>query len=271
MRVSLIVNIYKNLKALKLIIDALKRQTYKDFEVVICEDGEDKEIKGYIDSIEGLSIVHTTQEDKGVRKAHSQNNGVRAASGEYLIFIDGDCIPYTTFIEGHVLLAEKKCVLSGRRVNLNKDITKKLYDGTLSPLQLEKNYLLNFSLMFDKSSRFEQGIFIHPHSFIYKNFIAKRDRNVSIIGCNFSCWRDDMFELNGFDEDYGESGVSDDVDLEWRFKAYGLKIKSCKNAANMFHLYHEVAPRKDIDSSYQLMYEKQKRNEYICKNGLVRR
>jgi glycosyltransferase involved in cell wall biosynthesis len=106
LKVSLIVAVYKNVDALRLIIEALKLQTYKNFEVVIVEDCEDSNMEQYINSIEGLQVIHTTQEDIGLRKARSQNNGIIASTGEYLIFIDGDCIPYTTFIENHVKLAE---------------------------------------------------------------------------------------------------------------------------------------------------------------------
>jgi len=132
MKASVIVAVYKDVEALSLIVQALKMQTYKDFEVVIAEDGQDEKIAEFVSSIEGLEVKHTTQEDLGVRKARSQNNGILASSAEYLIFIDGDCIPYTTFVEGHLLLAQEGCVLTGRRVNLPRAISE--------DLRKEKNY-----------------------------------------------------------------------------------------------------------------------------------
>lgn len=269
LKVSLIVNVYKDIQSLSLIINALQRQTYKNFELIISEDGESDEMKNFISSLNiNFSVKHTTQEDIGVRKAQSQNNGIRASNGEYLIFIDGDCIPYSTLIESHVILAERGCVLSGRRVNLPEKITKQIKNNQLDPYAIEKNIFFYPSLMFDKSTRFEQGIYINPNSWLYKKFVESRTRNVNIIGCHFSCWRDDMIAINGFDEDYGTSGVSDDVDLDWRFRAYGLKLKSCKNAANMFHLWHPVYNRENIDFYYQRMYENQKDNRFVCKLGI---
>lgn len=268
MKVSIIINVYKDILSLGLIINALKRQTYKNFEVIIAEDGQSNEMKEYIETIRDLEVKHTTQEDIGVRKAQSQNNGVRASSGKYLIFIDGDCIPYTTLIESHIILAEKGCVLSGRRVNLPESITHKIKNNILDPFYIEHNIFLFPSLFFDKSTRFEQGIYINPKSWIYKKFIANRIRNTSIIGCHFSCFRKDILAINGFDEDYGTSGVSDDVDLDWRFRAYGLKLKSCKNAANILHLWHPTYNRENIQQYYQQMYENQKKNKFICEKGL---
>lgn len=268
MKVSLIVAVYKNVEALKLIIEALKLQTYKNFEVVVVEDCQDSAMKEYIDSIDDLEVIHTSQEDIGLRKARSQNNGILASTGEYLIFIDGDCIPYSNFIEGHVKLAEKGYILSGRRVNLNEQTTKKLLNKEKTPLQIEKNYLFNFSLMFDKSVKYEQGLYFNPEGFIYKNIINKKNRNVSILGCNFSVFKKDFLAINGFDEGYGGTALSDDTDLDWRFQAYGLKIKSCKNIANVFHMWHKVVDRGNPSKEIELMKQNKKENKYICEKGL---
>lgn len=268
MKVSLIIAVYKNVKALKLIINSLKDQTYKNFEVVVVEDGEYEPIKEYISTIKDIEVIHTTQEDLGVRKARSQNNGVLASNGEYLIFIDGDCILYSTFIESHVKLSEKGCVLSGRRFNLPQNLTNNILENNLDPRSIEKNFWKYSNLALDKEVRFEQGIYLNPTGWLYKKLLNKRERNTAILGCNFSCFKKDMLAINGFDESYGESAVSDDMDLDWRFRAYGLKLKSCKNAANMFHLWHKAHDRGDASAQVALMRERESNNQYICKKGL---
>ncbi|PKN14381.1 MAG: glycosyl transferase family 2, partial [Deltaproteobacteria bacterium HGW-Deltaproteobacteria-24] len=111
MKVSVIIAVYKDVQALELIIESLKQQTYKNFEVIIAEDGQDEHMKAFVDSITSLEVKHTTQEDLGIRKTRSLNNGIIASSGKFLIFIDGDCIPYSTFIESYVILSEENCIL----------------------------------------------------------------------------------------------------------------------------------------------------------------
>lgn len=268
MKVSIIIAVYKDVDALALIIDSLKLQTYKNFEVVIAEDGQDTKMQKYISSIKELEVKHTTQEDIGLRKARSQNNGILASTGKYLIFIDGDCIPYTTFIENHVILSEEKTILSGRRVNLNLNVTKRIKDNKTSPYTIEKKYLSQFNLLFDKSVKYEQGIYISPHSYIYKKIVSKKKRNVSILGCNFSCFKKDFIFINGFDEGYGGTALSDDTDLTWRFQAYGGTLKSCKNAANLFHLFHKVVNRGSHTKEIELMKANKKNNKFICEKGL---
>lgn len=268
MKVSLIIAVYKDIKSLSLIINALKLQTYKNFEVIIAEDGENIQMREYVSTISGLDIKHTTQEDIGVRKARSQNNGIIASSGEYLIFIDGDCVPYTTFIEAHVALAEKGKVLSGRRVNLSESLTQKIKAGTLDTLDIEKRLYKYIGLAFEKNSKYEYGVYLSPTGWLYSLLAKLRKRNTSILGCNFSCFREDMIALNGFDEGYGETSLSDDTDLDWRFRAYGLKIKSCKNVANQFHLWHPYNER-DIGSFYwEKMVRNKEKNSYVCQEGL---
>lgn len=268
MKVSLIIAVYKNIKYLELIIETLKYQTYKNFEVVIVEDGSCSQMKEYISSIRDLDIKHTTQEDLGVRKARSQNNGIIASAGEYLIFIDGDCLLYSNFIEGHINLSENGYVLSGRRLNIPEVLTNKLLGKRIQAYDIEKNLLTKYLYMaFNKETRFEQGIYLKPGSWIYK-ILAKKTRNTAILGCNFSCWKKDIVALNGFDESYGETAIPDDMDWDWRFTAYGLKIRSCKNVANMFHLKHKIHDRGDASNQLQNMRIKMNNNQYVCKIGL---
>ena len=272
MKISLVIAVYKDVQALELILDSLKLQTYKNFEVIVAEDGESKEMASFISKareIYTFEVLHTTQEDLGVRKARSQNNAILASNGEYLVFIDGDCILYSTFLQGHAKLAQEGIVLSGRRINLPEQLTQKVKSKRVFPIKIEKKLFTEYLyLAFDKEVKYEQGVYLRPDSYIYKAFFQNKIRSTSILGCNFSLWKKDMLALNGFDESYGESAVSDDVDWDWRFKAYGLETRSCKNVANMMHLWHRAHNRGDASNQMQKMYKKQKQNLYIPEQGL---
>lgn len=268
MKISIIIAVYKDVESLDIIMKSLKRQTYKNFEVIIAEDGQNEAMKNYVDSIVGLEVKHTTQEDTGVRKARSQNNGILVSDGEYLIFIDGDCVPYTTFIEAHAALAEQGMVLSGRRVNLSESLTQKVKTKTLDIVDIEKRLYKYIVLAFEKNSKYEYGVYLSPKGWIYSLLSKLRKRNTGLLGCNFSCYRENMIAINGFDEGYGETSLSDDTDLDWRFRAYGLDIKSCKNVANQFHLWHPYNER-DIGPFYRhKMIDNQNNRRYVCENGL---
>ncbi|MDH4945459.1 glycosyltransferase [Sulfurimonas sp. C5] len=272
MKVSLIIAVYKDVQALELIFKSLALQTYKNFEVIVAEDGESSQMQECVEQARKnytYEIKHTTQKDEGVRKARSQNNAILASSGEYLIFIDGDCILYSTFIAGHINTATKGSVLSGRRIDLNAQLSQKIRNGELESSDIEKNFFKKyFYLVFDKSVKYEQGVYINPTGWIYQFFLKHKKRTTAILGCNFSAWREDVITLNGFDEGYGESAVSDDMDWDWRFRAYGLEIRSCKNIANMMHLDHLAHNRGDASHQVVKMNKNRELGKYVCEKGL---
>lgn len=271
MKVSLIAAVYKDIEALDAIVRALKDQTYKNFELVVAEDNDSAEMKVYIASIEGIEVKHTFQEDKGVRKSRSVNNAILESSGEYLIFIDGDCVPQSHFIESHVTLSEKGKVLSGRRFNLGAGLSDRLRKNTLSARQLEKGLLWYLPAMLrDDTSHIEQGIYLNPKGFLFP-LLQKRKSNISLLGCNYSCYKSDMVEINGLDEIYGPSPLSDDTDLQWRFEARGYPMKSCKFAANVYHLFHtrkEHPPSDEEPQELTLMNERKADGKFFAAKGL---
>lgn len=272
MKVSVIIAVYKDVQALELIIESLKQQTYKNFEVVIAEDGQDEQMKAFVDSITGLDVKHTTQEDLGIRKTRSLNNAILASNGDFLIFLDGDCIPYSTFIESYLKLSETGYILSGRRVNLGPKYSQKLRNKKFSPIFLEKTFILKYiCIAIDcKEGHSEDGFYFSPDGWFYHKFIKNRKSSTSILGCNYACFKKDIVAINGYDESYGETALGDDTDLEWRFRAYGCQIKSARNIANVFHLYHSRSFRDKIDTTkyLKLFHLNKKNNQFICSMGL---
>ena len=272
MFISVIVPVYKDLEALKLILDALNKQTYKNFEIVVAEDDDALETVEFLKAYKSeIKIQHYPQEDKNNRKAMILNKVMHHVLGEYIIFIDGDVIPYSTFVESHLKLSEPKTVLCGRRVNLGAKVSQELRDGTLDSYDLERRYLSFYSYLKDAKTRhYEQGLRFKPDSFFYK-IVSKLNKNIHILGSNFSCFKEDIFAINGFDEDI-VGGSKDDVDLEWRFVAGGCKLKSCKYSANLFHLDHSRSDRREEESRAKvMMQENQKNDKFIATNGIFKR
>lgn len=268
MKISLFIPTYKDLTALELILEALERQTYKNFEVIVSEDCEDSETPLLLKKFDSLTIKHLTQPDRGNRKTTVLNKALPIAEGEYFIFIDGDTIPFSTFIEAHRLLSEPKTVLCGRRVNVGDSASKDLRQKRVSAYDIEKNYLKNYNYLKKGGTRhYEQGLYFKPNSWMH-NYLVKSNKNLHILGSNFSCFKEDIFAINGFDVDI--VGCSkDDVDLEWRLIDSGCKLKSCKNSANLFHLHHERASRTDDEAiAKEQMKANREKQQIVCKNGI---
>lgn len=270
MKVSIIAAVYKDIEALQLIVKSLENQTYKNFELIVAEDDNSNGVKEFFKTVNKIEIKHVCQEDRGIRKARAQNKAILESSGDYIIFIDGDCVPASTFIEGHVSLSEPKHILSGRRVELGPSISSKLRSHSLNLLTIEKMMFFYYPLIWlDSGHRGEEGFYFKPAGIVYRNILRKLTRSINLLGCNFSCYKDDILAINGFDESYEGTAVSDDTDLQWRFAAYGLKFKSCRNIANQFHLYHTREHRNvDCTKELRLMLQRKEKGEFYCQNGL---
>lgn len=273
MKISLIIAVYKDIEALSLIIESLKNQTYKNFEVIIAEDGSSHEMKNFISKIKDLEIIHTTQEDIGVRKSHSQNNAIKNSNGEYLIFIDGDCVLYSNFIENHLKLSSSKYIITGRRVNLGLKYSTMLRKKKITSLWLEKNFIKKyFDIAKDakEEKHTEEGLKIKPFSFLHKILHLKyKKKDISILGCNFSCYKQAMYDINGFDESLGNSAYASDTDLEWRFRGLGYKVISAKYIANQFHLFHKRKKETFVRGMMKEIEKNKKNKIYFCKDGLI--
>ena len=62
-------------------------------------------------------VTHLWQEDCGFRKNRMLNKAVVQSRAEYLIFLDGDCIPHRKFVEEHCKARREGFVVAGRRVD----------------------------------------------------------------------------------------------------------------------------------------------------------
>jgi len=270
-KVSVIVTTYKDLISLGLVLDGLKRQDYKNFEVIVAEDDNAKETVCFLEKYKKeLNITHVSHPDMGRTKTKIQNQAIKVSNGEYLIFLDGDVIPYRNFISSQLKIAKRKRVLSGRRVNLNEKITQKIKKGKINPLNIEKYYwFYALFFIFDKTIRFEQGFYISPNSWIYKKILQNRKRNTAILGCNWSCFKEDFVAINGFDEGYIGTSIGEDTDLTWRFEMAGYEIKSSKNIANVLHLYHNQSDFLGATNAKEQLQKRVDANCYICQKGIL--
>ena len=272
MLVSLIPTMYKDPVAMRLLLEAMRKQTYTNFEVIVAEDDNSQEIKDVIAEFTDIKVKHVFHPDNGRMKTVAQNKAICKAEGEYIVLIDGDCIPYTTFIEYHVMMAKKGVAMSGRRANLNAVTSAKLRDGTLQSDDLEKAYWFYYlkNMFSSEEDHVEQGISLNPEGLLYKLFLKNRVRNTQLLGSHIACFKEDMQNINGFNEDY-HGYMGEDTDLNWRFKASGMEVKSCKNTALLFHLYHkrvEVTVSMEDGDEMVIMKKEQEMNRWRCVQGL---
>jgi hypothetical protein len=274
MKISVIVPTYNRPRALKLCLMSLALQTVSPSEILIADDGSTSDTRDVVmemqESLKHLfPITHVWQEDIGFRKPKILNETVRQTTGDYLIFIDGDCMAHQHFIRAHAEQSDPTAILGGKRVEIGKQLTEKL---------LRKGRVLNslsVSLIMDSlmqnSRKVEESIQI-KHAFLRKLMHRDRIRDEGIWGCNFSLYKQLFIDINGCDEDFLD-GSFEDNDLGIRVLNQGKQIKSVRGLAIIYHLWHpstwNVASEKYQYNSI-IARRRIENKETVCKNGLRR-
>ena len=272
---TLVISVYDKCRELELILHALTVQNYSmsDIEIIIAEDGTNDKIADLIKhwQVNGkLNINHISQEDKGFRKNKILNKAIKTSASDYMIFIDGDCIPHPEFITAHISSIDVNAVLCGRRVNLTKKSSSDITKEKIESLDYSKTKFSNvlFSALNRDKPEFsynaEEGFIIKSDA-IRKKMINKDEH---ILGCNFSTHKSMLVMINGFDENYEGPGLGEDSDIEFRLRLKDAKFKSVRNLAVVYHMYHP----KTIEQPLNMEYFNKVKSEgnFFCKNGLIK-
>lgn len=242
--VSLIISFYNRIDYLRFVFAGLERQSFKNFEVIIADDGSDDNVVKEIENISqnySFDIIHLWQEDKGFRKNKILNRCISASTSDYLLFIDGDCVPHKNFIEEHYINRKNNYSLTGRRVNLSEKITEGLSTEKIKNGFLENSLLIqSIDGIFGSTTDVEKGFYFR-NNFLRKYFNRKKR---GLLGCNFSIHKDDFLKINGFDERYEAPSIGEDSDVQFRFELTGGKIIPLNNIAVQYHLYHKLQERQ---------------------------
>ena len=91
MKYSVIVPVFNRPDEVGELLESLSRQTFKDFEVVIVEDGSEKPCKDVCDKYADILSLHYYYKDNS-GPGQSRNYGAGRAAGEWLIVLDSDVV-----------------------------------------------------------------------------------------------------------------------------------------------------------------------------------
>ncbi len=249
--ISLIISIYNKIDILKLVLGSLELQTLKNFEVIISDDGSDKSSISEIEKLQtsySFIIKHIWQPNDGWNKNVVLNKSIVACQSPYIVFIDGDCILDSHFMEEHHLSKTPNTILAGRRVNLSEHISRKITTEIIKNGYLKSKILIDslWDSINSNSRDVEQGYYIK--SKLIRKILNRKDKG--ILGSNFSVSKQDLLNINGFDERFLHPAAGEDTDIEARFRRNGLSIKTVRNQAIQYHLYHNQLPRNEARLKY---------------------
>ena len=236
--ISILLATYNWPQALKLCLESLATQTDRHFEIIIADDGSTESTKQVIEQFKGstsIPIEHLWQEDQGFRKTIILNRAIAAAHGDYLIFLDGDCIVQPDFIARHRALAQKGYLVTGSRVLLSEKLTQELITWPQWDFARFSSSILGKRLGGGINKYWPLKIKLGNGAWRdYKKFVWRR-----IKGCNMACWKSDAEAIHGFDETMTGWG-HEDADFVFRLQRHHLIRKSGSWATEVFHLFHKI-------------------------------
>ncbi|MET0331109.1 MAG: glycosyltransferase family 2 protein, partial [Dyella sp.] len=241
MKVSLIVLTYNWPQALARVLAGIAAQTRLPDEVIVADDGSDEPTRQLIETTARdfpVPLRHLWQEDRGFRAARARNRGIAAASGDYVILLDGDMLLHPAFIADHLMLAAPGFFLQGGRIKASEAETQRLLAGK-APVFAPWSEA-DFDV-FDGIRR--HYAFRQPSLARWK---ARQRRGGRVMSCNMSFWRQDLLRVNGFDERMEGYGA-EDRELAARLENAGVRRRQLKWAALAVHLEHRSRAQPDVD------------------------
>ncbi len=243
MRIAVIVTTYDRPDALAAVLDGYLEQTDGDFELVIADDGSGDATRAVIDDCRARGVVpvdHVWQPHHGFAAAAIRNRALARTRADYVVFTDGDCVPTPGFVAAHRRLAEPGWFLSGNRVLLGEALTRRALAERLPLHRWGRGRWLRERLA-GRVNRVLPLLALPDAGFRKRS--PQRWRGAKT--CNLSAWRHDLERIDGFDEAYQGWGL-EDSDLVIRLLHAGLRHKSARFAAPVFHLWHPHNDRSGL-------------------------
>jgi len=233
---SVIISTYNAVEWLEKVLWGYQNQLFKDFEMVIADDGSRLETKDLIDQMAEevfYPIIHVWQEDDGFQKSRILNKAILACRTEYIVMSDGDCIPRNDFLQVHEDNKELGYFISGGYFKLPMNISKAISkEEILSKICFEKSWLKDHGL----------GISFKNNKLTRRSAKAKILNTITPTsstwnGHNSSGYKNDILKVNGFDERMQYGGQ--DRELGERLMNLGIKGKQLRYSAICLHLDHK--------------------------------
>ncbi len=245
--ISVIVTTYNWPEALEACINSLFAQEDKNFEIIIADDGSTIQTKDLIEKFtqqNSIPIKHAYHDDLGFRAGTIRNKAVHLSTGNYLVFIDGDCSLFPNFIKKHRQFSEPGYFVPGNRILLSPSFTKTVLNKKLA-LHSQSTLFYIQQWLTGNINRITPLIY-NPFSFLrYKNL----NRWQKAMTCNLAMYKADFIAVNGFDEAFEGWGY-EDSDLVIRLIHNGIKRKEGRFAIPVLHHWHKQNDQSQHDENF---------------------
>ena len=241
MRLSAIISTYNRPGFLARVLWGWATQTRHDFELVVADDGSGPETAAVIERMRAetrLDLVHVWHEDRGFRKTEILNRAIVAATGDYLMFSDGDCIPRDDLVATHYDLARPGRYLAGGYIKLPASVSEQI-----TSTDVRKGRHTDVAWLRARGWRpGRRALRMTRTRALGALFDTLTPTPAHFHGNNASVARDALIAVNGFEGLMGYGGL--DRALGYRLENAGVKGVQVRHRAVTMHLHHDQPYRR---------------------------
>ena len=233
---SVVVSTYEWHEALDVVLRGFADQTDDAFDLVVADDGSEAPTAEVVDRWRislGDRLSHVWQDDAGFRLARLRNLGSLTARGDYLVFVDGDCVPRRGFIASIRRAAFHGWFLAGKRAHLSPALSRAVLDDRVPVTRWSAASFWRrrreVHQWVDLTSRDRR----RPWRPTLPDFVPRTNS----YGFLMAMYRADFEAVNGFDMRYVGWG-DQDADLAVRLRRLGLRSGWAGPQSTLLHLSH---------------------------------
>ena len=263
--ISVIVSTYNREDALDVVLRALSRQSDRNFEIVVADDGSGPATARVVrewTARRTIPIRHVWHEDRGFRLSDIRNRGIRESAGSYIVFVDGDCIARRDFVAVHRRLAEPGWFVTGTRILLSAELTDRIIR---QGLEAESWGLARWLALRSRRQLNRFAPLLGMKLGVIRKLSARRWRGAR--GSNMAFWRADLEKVDGFDSSFSGWG-REDSDIFIRLIRAGVHRKDGRFASAVLHLWHHEADRSRLPENDRQLDEVLHSGRIAAQRGL---
>lgn len=234
--VSLIVPTFERPESLRLVLLSLELQTGLadgDMEIVVADDGSQDHTPDIVGSFQAKSrfnVIFTTHEHNGFQLARTRNDGVRASTAPYLVFLDGDCVAPADHVAKYLRHRRAGTAMAGFCYYLDRETSLRIDDAAVQ------------SGAFEQWATRAQKSKLRRMAWKARLYVwLKHPRRPKLYGGDFGIARRDFDAINGFNEEFTGWGCEDD-EFAVRLRRAGIRICSILHRTQTYHLWHPPVP-----------------------------
>ena len=244
--VSIVVSTFEWPEALDVVLRSISEEERQPLDVTVADDGSGPRTAEVVERRRAsfrAPLRHAWQPDEGWRKSRILDLASREAGGDFLLFLDGDCVPRRGFLDATRRAALPGWFLASKRLHLSVELSRRVLAGEVGPWRWSTARWLVGAPREVVSTPRETGrvgvlvpvrVRRRPWRPGLPDFAPPYDG----YGFYFGVHREDFERVNGFDMRFTGWG-GEDEDIAARLRRAGVRCGWPGTRATMLHLWHE--------------------------------